>query len=234
MFEHALLDSAATIRSSKSWTTTVSLAFQGAILVAVILFVKFNPQALSPSHVDLSLARPTITPPPKLTPAPKLPRVPTSSGANELPATAPSIALINVAAPADGPAPSTNLAAFTKSIGNAAPNPAAATAPAPAVAASKASGPIRISSGAVQANCTSCPPPLYPAPAKAVHVSGSVVLDALISISGAVENLRVLSGPPLLRTAALEAARNWRFKPTILSGQPVEVEAEITVAFHLD
>jgi len=96
------------------------------------------------------------------------------------------------------------------------------------------SGRIRISSGTVQANCISCPPPLYPSAAKAVRVSGTVVLDAVISTTGTIEKLQFVSGSPLLRNAAMDAARNWRYKPTILSGQPVEVQTEITVVFRLD
>ncbi len=102
---------------------------------------------------------------------------------------------------------------------------------APVVKQAAPKGPIRISAGVVRANCISCPQPIYPQIAKAAHVQGTVVIQAVISKGGTVENVQVLSGPPLLRQAAVDAVRNFRYKPTILSGEAVEVQADINVVF---
>jgi periplasmic protein TonB len=75
--------------------------------------------------------------------------------------------------------------------------------------------------------------PVYPPIAIQARIQGNVVLHAVISKEGGVSELEVLSGHPLLVNAALEAVRQWRYSPTLLSGQPVEVETTITVSFVL-
>jgi len=75
--------------------------------------------------------------------------------------------------------------------------------------------------------------PSYPLLARQMKVQGSVVLQALISKDGLIQDLRVLSGPGILANAAQEAVRQWRFKPYLLEGQPVETEANITVNFTI-
>jgi protein TonB len=75
--------------------------------------------------------------------------------------------------------------------------------------------------------------PVYPAIAKATRREGVVVLQATISKNGTIENLRVVSGEPMLRDAALDAVRNWRYKPYLLNGQPVQVETTVNVIFKL-
>jgi protein TonB len=75
--------------------------------------------------------------------------------------------------------------------------------------------------------------PVYPPLARSTRVQGSVVLSALISKAGTMENLRVLSGHPMLVAAAIEAVRQWRYRPYILNAEPIEVETRITVSFSL-
>ncbi len=75
--------------------------------------------------------------------------------------------------------------------------------------------------------------PVYPAIAKTTRTSGTVYLLGVIATDGSIRSLRVLKGHPLLVGAALEAVRQWRYQPTILNGQAVEVEAPISVTFTL-
>ena len=75
--------------------------------------------------------------------------------------------------------------------------------------------------------------PTYPQIAKAARVQGQVVLQALISKQGTIENLKVMSGHPMLVQSALEAVKQWRYKPYILNGEPVEVDTQVTVNFTL-
>jgi periplasmic protein TonB len=75
--------------------------------------------------------------------------------------------------------------------------------------------------------------PAYPAQARAARIQGIVVLQATISREGAIMNLRVLSGHPMLAQAALDAVRQWRYRPYILNNEPVEVETQVTVNFSL-
>jgi len=92
--------------------------------------------------------------------------------------------------------------------------------------------PIRISS-MLAGNLVHRVTPNYPYPAKISHVQGAVVLAAIISKAGTIEDLRVISGHPLLVGAAIEAVSQWRYKPYILNNEPVEVETQITVNFTL-
>jgi protein TonB len=75
--------------------------------------------------------------------------------------------------------------------------------------------------------------PAYPSLARAARIQGSVVLQAVISKEGAIENLKVLTGHPMLVQSAIDAVRQWRYRPYILNGDPVEVETQITVNFSL-
>ena len=73
--------------------------------------------------------------------------------------------------------------------------------------------------------------PQYPAIARQIHLEGAVVLKAMISKEGNIEQLEVASGPGLLAVAAKEAVRQWKYRPYFLNGQPIEVETQITVNF---
>jgi TonB family protein len=76
-------------------------------------------------------------------------------------------------------------------------------------------------------------PPVYPQEAKEQRIQGKVVLDAIINKDGAVENLVVVSGPKELQQSALDAVRQWKYKPFLLDGEPVEVETTINVIYSL-
>ena len=75
--------------------------------------------------------------------------------------------------------------------------------------------------------------PVYPAIPKQLHHSGKVELRAVIAIDGSVQSLEVVSGDPLFVDSALQAVRQWRYKPTFLNGQPVEIDTYITVIYTL-
>jgi len=75
--------------------------------------------------------------------------------------------------------------------------------------------------------------PNYPPLARQARIEGSVLLQAEISKDGTIENLHLISGHPMLAPAAIEAVKQWKYKPYILNGEPVEVETQITVNFTL-
>ncbi len=75
--------------------------------------------------------------------------------------------------------------------------------------------------------------PIYPELAKRSGVQGQVVLRAVISKDGEIQELHVLSGHPWLRGAALQAVQQWRYRPYVLNGVPVQVETQVTVNFVL-
>jgi protein TonB len=76
--------------------------------------------------------------------------------------------------------------------------------------------------------------PPYPPLARATRIQGPVTLHAVISRDGVIENLQLVSGHPLLVRAALDAVSQWRFRPYVLNGQPIEVETEITINIILE
>jgi periplasmic protein TonB len=92
----------------------------------------------------------------------------------------------------------------------------------------------RVSKGVMEGMLVQKVLPVYPAMGRAVRVQGTVVLQAIISRTGTIENLRVVSGPALLQQAALDAVKQWRYRPYLLNGEPVEVETTINVDFKMD
>jgi TonB family protein len=77
-------------------------------------------------------------------------------------------------------------------------------------------------------------PPVYPPFARSSHTSGDVTVDALIDVNGTVTDLKAVSGPPILRQAAIEAVRQWKYDPARLDGRPVAIHLTITVRFHTE
>ena len=93
--------------------------------------------------------------------------------------------------------------------------------------------PISVPGNVTAASIVSQPRPEYPPEARAGHVQGEVVLHAVIDKEGKVSDVRVLSGDDLLAPSALEAVRQWRYKPMLVDGEPKEVDTTITVTFSL-
>jgi periplasmic protein TonB len=92
---------------------------------------------------------------------------------------------------------------------------------------------VRISQGVTKGLLVHRVEPAYPTLARSARVQGEVVLSAIIDANGEITNLQLVSGHPMLVPAALAAVREWRYKPYLLNGQPVEVETTITVIFSL-
>ena len=92
---------------------------------------------------------------------------------------------------------------------------------------------VRISDGGQPANLIYQVKPTYPTLARAARVQGVVVLEAVISRDGSISSLRVISGHQLLTQSAIDAVKQWKYRPTLLNGDPVEVITTITVTFSL-
>ncbi len=113
-----------------------------------------------------------------------------------------------------------------------------ATAPPPQVAApAKPETPttqIHVGGAVQEGKLIFGPRPAYPRIAVAARMQGTVHIQAIIERDGSIGHLKVLSGSPLLQNAALDAVKQWRYKPTLLNGEPVEVVTEIDVNFTLN
>jgi protein TonB len=106
-------------------------------------------------------------------------------------------------------------------------------APAPPKVQAAPPKKVNISGGVAQGLLLQKTQPTYPPIAKAARVSGTVILQATISKTGTITNLRVLSGPEMLRQAALDAVKTWRYRPYLLNNEPVEVDTTVNVIFTL-
>ena len=92
---------------------------------------------------------------------------------------------------------------------------------------------VRVSEGVSQALLVKKVQPVFPEEARHNHIQGNVVMKAEITQTGEVKELTVISGDPALTPAAVEAVKQWKYKPYKLNGDPVEVETQVTVAFQL-
>jgi protein TonB len=91
----------------------------------------------------------------------------------------------------------------------------------------------RVAQAVMSAQLTNKVAPVYPPLARQARIQGNVILHAIIDKEGKVAELQVVSGHPLLVQSALDAVKQWRYKPTLLNGDPVEVDTTITVTFTM-
>lgn len=241
MFVDSLFDSASTQRFHRGWATCFSFGLQAVAVGLLLLLPLFYTQALPQLSLLGQLVAPTAPPGPPLPSTPTRVRVRSSSNFSgdtlltptRIPAVvqrldetevppAPEIGTGVWVQGGTGPARSTVTALF----GNG--NTVVPLPPPPVVA----TRPIRVSH-MMEGNLIHRVQPEYPPLARQARIQGSVVLRAIINREGRIENLQVLSGHPMLVSAALEAVRQWRYRPYILNDQPVEVETTVTVNFVL-
>lgn len=93
-------------------------------------------------------------------------------------------------------------------------------------------GPVKIGGQVKEPRLISSPPPVYPQTAIHMNIQGDVVIQAVIDKSGNVAEAHVVSGPPMLRAAALDALRRWKYQPSMLDGQPIAVQTLVTIHFR--
>src|SRR5262249_14382852 len=93
--------------------------------------------------------------------------------------------------------------------------------------------PVPVGGEVHSAQLVSSVPPVYPTLAKTQRLSGDVKIDALIDEDGRVTGMKVISGPVMLHQAAMDALRQWRYKPAMLNGSPVSMHLMVTIQFRL-
>ena len=237
MFEDSLVESAGRIRTQTKWTGPVSLLVQAAFVGVLILLPLIYTEVLPTHLLATTLVAPPPPPPPPPPPTPQVQHVQRVSeivnGELRTPNKIPK--KIQMIKEEEAPPPPSNVVGVVGGVqggvsGGVMNSIIGSGAPPPKVAAPQK---IRVSQGVAEANLIHKVDPTYPQMAKLAHVTGDVVLSAVISKAGVIENLRATSGHPILVTAAIEAVKQWRYKPTLLNGEPVEVETTITVRFHM-
>src|SRR5262249_8221141 len=112
------------------------------------------------------------------------------------------------------------------------PPPPPPPAPAP-VQMVRPVTPVRVGGDVKEPKVIRMVPPVYPRVAVIARVHGAVLLEATLTAQGTVEEIRVVSGHPLLHQAAIDAVKQWRYEPTLLNGEPVPVVFTVTVNFEL-
>jgi periplasmic protein TonB len=237
MFEDSLMESGHEIKAKSKYWSVVSLLVNGGLLVAFIIWPLLHPEALPRQMMATLMVAPSPPPPPP-PPAPP-PKVQVKSEMLNSELLAPSripkqIKTVNEAAAPpsmDGVIGMENMGSGTPGgMGTILGSVGMGTA---TVVKSEPANRVNVSSGVMAGNLVVKTMPQYPAISKAARIQGTVVLQATISRTGSIENLRVISGPPMLQQAAIDAVRTWRYRPYLLNGEPVEVETTINVVFNL-
>jgi periplasmic protein TonB len=226
-------------RSRRGWTTLTSLALQVLACAALLVLPLLRPMGL-PS------LRPLSTPVSLGQPLEEVPAVRSHASGNTAAPNHPAvISLImptripsSIPVPGDdGPPQIGPSGPGTGSLGPASPDGvwnALGTGARPILPSPPATvaPPLRVSH-MDEGDLLHKVLPVYPPLARSARIQGQVVLQAVISKQGVIENLKVLAGHPMLVPAAKEAVRQWRYRPYVLNNEPVEVETQITVNFSL-
>ena len=242
LFSDSLIDSGSPEKQRRTWTTLVSYSLQCVLVgILVVLPLMFTDALPNPQLLTMLVAPPPPPPPPppaaqvvtkiirqtdvlnngELRTPTRIPRKVEMIKEEEAP---PPMAA-GVVGGVPGGIPGGQLNGVIGGI-------ISATANAPMVAPIPKR--IRISQGVIQGQCIHRVEPVYPKLALSARVQGAVLLKAIISKTGEVTELELVSGHPILVPAALAAVKQWRYRPYLLNGEAVEVETNITVNFNID
>lgn len=246
MFEDSLLESGGKLKTKRGLTSLISFGLQFVLIGVVLLVPLFFTEELPPAQLVTMLIAPPPPPPPPPPPAAavqhtvKKPETDVlDNGKLKTPTAIPKEVKKIVEDDAPPPAPSVGgvVGGVPGGIPGGTPGGviggiiSSTPQPIPQLAPPKV---IRVSSGVSQGMLVRRVQPDYPPLARQARIQGSVILEATISKDGAIENLRTISGHPMLVPAAINAVKQWRYKPYLLNGEPVEVETTIQVNFTLN
>jgi protein TonB len=236
MFEDSTFESNGTISTGSRGWMIAAFACNGSILLGLVLIPLIYPEALTRQALPFLMSAPA---PPTAQEQPKpIPAHPAPSGSSSAvdPFRPPTIILSHI--PIDDPPGQMS----NEPISLGGPDPGVPggigkpTAGPHVVAAipSVPNHPVRVSGLVVEGLLIRKTVPRYPPIAIATRTEGTVTLQATISKAGTIENLRVVSGSPMLRQEAIDAVQTWLYKPYLLSGEPVEVDTTVNVVFSLE
>src|ERR1700731_4599699 len=244
MFEDSLLESGGRLKTKRGRTTTFAIILEIGLIGVMVLMPLIFTEALPKQQLMTFLVAPPPPPPPPPPPAAtpvkvvkqiqsdlvngqlrsptKIPQKVQIIKEEEAPP--PEMASGGVVGGVPGGVPGGQMGGVIGGIISSTP-----------VAVPKVATPqrVRVSLGVSQGLLIKKVQPAYPPLARQARIQGTVLLQAEISKDGAIENLRLISGHPMLAPAAIEAVKQWRYKPYMLNGEPVEVETQITVNFTL-
>ncbi len=242
MFEDSLLESGGRLKTRRGRTTTFAIILEIALIGVMVLLPLIFTEALPKQQLMTFLVAPPPPPPPPppaaapvkivkqiqtdivngaLRTPTKIPQKIQMIKEDEAP---PQMAATGVVGGVPGGIPGGQMGGVIGGIISSTP-----------VAVPKVATPqrVRVSAGVTSGLLIKRVQPNYPPLARQARIQGTVVLHAVISKEGAIENLTLVSGHPMLAPAAIDAVKQWRYKPYLLNGEPVEVDTEVQVNFTL-
>jgi len=243
MFEDSLIESGGRLKTSRGWTSIVSFAIQIGIICIMVLIPLIFTEALPKQQLMTFLVAPPPPPPPpppaaapvkivkviqtdivngQLRTPTKIPQKVQMIKEDEAPP--PVIASTGVVGGVPGGVPGGSMGGVIGSVLSSTP------VAVPHIATPQR---VRVSSGVVSGLLLRKVQPNYPPLARQARIQGVVVLQAEISKEGNIQNLQLISGHTMLAPAAIEAVKQWKYKPYLLNGEPVEVETQVQVNFTL-
>ncbi len=242
MFEDSLIESSGRLRTSRGATTLLSFGLQVALVGVLVLVPLLFTEALPKTQLMTFLVAPPPPPPPPPPPAATQVRVVKQiqtdiiNGQLRTPTKIPE--KVQMIKEEEAPPPISTMAGVVGGIGGGPGQMGGVIGgiiSSTPVAVPKVATPtrVRVSQGVTAGLLIRKIQPLYPPLARQARIQGQVVLQAEISKDGTIQNLRLMSGHPMLAPAAIEAVKQWRYKPYVLNGEPVEVQTEVTVNFTL-
>ena len=243
MFEDSLIESGGKLRTKRGRFTTVAFILEIMILIVMVLIPLVFTEALPRTQLLTFLVAPPPPPPPpppaaapvhvvkqiqtdivngQLRTPTKIPQKVQMIKEDEAPP--PVMASTGVVGGVPGGVPGGSMGGVIGSVLSSTP-----------VAVPKIATPqrVRVSSGVQSGLLVRKVNPTYPPLARQARIQGVVILQAQISKDGNIENLQLISGHPMLAPAAIEAVKQWKYKPYLLNGEPVEVETQVQVNFTL-
>ncbi len=243
MFEDSLIESGGRLKTKRGWTSIVSFTIQIGIIGVMVLIPLIFTEALPKGQMMFLLVAPPPPPPPpppaaapvhvvkqiqsdiingELRTPTKIPKkILENLKEDEAP---PQMAVTGVVGGVPGGVPGGSMGGVIGSVLSSTP-----------VAVPKIATPqrVRVSSGVSTGLLIRKVPPTYPPLARQARIQGVVILQAQISKEGNIQNLQLISGHPMLAPAAIEAVKQWKYKPYLLNGEPVEVDTQVQVNFTL-
>src|SRR5271163_2825678 len=242
MFEDSLIESGNRLKTKRGLTTTISVAFQLGLIAVMVLIPLLFTEALPKTQLMTFLVAPPPPPPPPppaAAPVHVVKQVQTDivNGALRTPTkipqkiqmikedeAPPAMASAGVVGGVPGGIPGGQMGGVIGGIISTTP-----------VAVPKVATPqrVRVSAGVTSGLLIRRVQPVYPPLARQARIQGQVLLRAQISKDGSIENLQLISGHPMLAPAAIDAVKQWKYKPYLLNGEPVEVDTEVLVNFTL-
>jgi protein TonB len=241
MFEDSLIESGGKLKTRRGRTSAVAFLIEFMIIGVMVLIPLIFTEALPKGQMMFLLVAPPPPPPPpppaaavvhvkqiqtdivngELRTPTKIPQKVKMIQEDEAP---PAMATTGVVGGVPGGVPGGSMGGVMGSILSATP-----------VAVPHIATPtrVRVSLGVSQGLLIRKVPPAYPPLARQARIQGVVILQAQISKEGAIENLQLISGHPMLAPAAIEAVKQWKYKPYLLNGEPVEVDTQVQVNFTL-